>query len=403
MPEATPRDVLIVGGGPAGLSAALVLGRARRRVLLVDSGTPRNAVSRGVHGFLGHDGILPHELRRIGREQLQPLPGVELREGQVADAWREPDGSFCARLADGSRLSARKLLLANGLQEELPRLPGIEPLWGRAIFDCPYCDGFELCDRPLGVLGRGKPAAALALELTVWSRDLALLTNGPAELDPRMRNRLARHGVVLREERVARLEEGSEAMPVLVRFDGGEAPPLARAGLFLPPNARRGQPDLAARLGCAPEGRGPVRTGRQEATGVPGLYVAGDASRRLQFAVVAAAEGAMAGFAINTELLREDLRAREREAALPPRWRRGRGKEMPQMATGKTAEDRPLPRHDPGDAVPPGVPGTPPPSADRDPGDAVPKGVAPEEPPPPPSPDDQKVLEQLRHLPERRR
>jgi thioredoxin reductase len=294
-------DVIIVGGGPAGLTAALILGRCRRRVLLVDSGTPRNAVSPGVHGFLTRDGTLPSEMRRIGREQLHPYESVEVRDGEIVEA-RCHGGWFEVRECGGERFSSRKLLLATGLLDDIPDIPGFSEFYGRGVFNCPYCDGWENRDRPIAVYGPGERCVGLALEMTLWSRDMVLLTDGPAEISDENRERLDAQGIRIVEDKVARLE--GDGRLERIRFETAE--PLERAAIFLNYGEREGS-ELARMVGCELTDKGTVETHSYERTDVPGLYVAGDASRRVQFAIVAAGEGAMAAFAINNEMLKEDL------------------------------------------------------------------------------------------------
>jgi thioredoxin reductase len=296
-------DVIVVGAGPAGLSAALMLGRCRRRVLVCDAGRPRNAASRALHGFLSRDGIAPLELLRIGREELRQYDTVELREAVAVDA-ACVDGRFQVTLEGGERHAARKLLLATGVMDHVPDIEGLAPLYGRSVFHCPYCDAWEVRDRALAVYGRGAPALGLALELTLWSRDIILCTDGPAGIDRAGLDRLARNAVVVREERVARLA-GTDGRLEQVVFESGEA--IARQALFFT-TAQTQRSHLAVAMGCEFNDKGIVRTGPYETTRMRGLYVAGDASRAVQWAIVAAAEGAEAAFAINTDLLKEDLR-----------------------------------------------------------------------------------------------
>ncbi|SEO91880.1 Thioredoxin reductase [Methylobacterium sp. ap11] len=297
------RDVIIVGGGPAGLSAALILGRCRRRVLLIDAGHPRNAVTPHMHGFLGRDGRPPGDLRDEGRRELAAYDTVEIWDGRVADAVQAPDG-FQIVMDDQRRAKARRMILATGLRTDLPPIEGFSEFWGHGVHHCPYCDGYENRDRPLAVYGPGETGKGLALELTAWSRDLTLCTDGPCGLDAPGRERLVRHGVRIEERGIARLE-GEDGRFARIRLRDGQALDLGAlffvTGPCIPSR-------LVARLGCDLSGKGTVRTGEYEETNVPGLYVAGDASRRVQLAIVAAAEGAMAAFAINTELLREDTR-----------------------------------------------------------------------------------------------
>lgn len=295
-------DVAIVGAGPAGLSAALILGRCRRRVLICDHGSPRNAASRGLHGFLTRDGIEPGELLRIGRQQLEPYESVEFRQIEVVDAKRTSTG-FTLCLAGDTTVSCNKLLLATGVVDEVPQIDGIEALYGRSVFHCPYCDGWEMRERKLAVYGRGEGGLGLALELTLWTSDLILCTNGPAEISSEDKQRLQKHKIILREERIARLN-GSNGIMREIEFVNGER--LVRDGLFFSTGQHQ-RSHLARKLGCQFNDDRSVKTGDYETTNVPGLYVAGDASRLVQLAIVAAAEGAQAAFAINKELLKADL------------------------------------------------------------------------------------------------
>lgn len=296
-------DVVIVGGGPAGLSAALVLGRCSRRVLVCDDGHPRNEASRAMHGFLSRDGMPPAEFLRIARDQLAPYTTVELRDVTVTDA-RCDAGCFVTTLQGGESIRSRKLLIATGVRDNLPEIDGLPELYGRSVFHCPYCDGWEVRDQPLAVYGREEKGYGLALELTAWSRDILLCTDGPAGLEDEKRTRLERNGIALREDRVVRLE-GADGVLERIVFEHGA--PSARRALFFTTGQYQQSP-LATRLGCEFNDKGTVRTGKYETTHLPGLYVAGDASRAVQWVIVAASEGAEAAFAINTDLIKEDLR-----------------------------------------------------------------------------------------------
>ena len=289
-------DAIIVGGGPAGLSAALVLGRCRRRVLLCDGGKPRNAASGAMHGFLTRDGLPPTELLRLGREELQRY-GVECRPVSVSGASREGD-LFKVSLESGESLRCRKLLLATGVRDRLPKVEGTEQFYGRSIFHCPYCDGWEMNDQPIAVYGRGKPAAGLAHSLLTWSRDVVLCTDGPHRLNATDRARLAEQGIRLIAKRLARFEGTGDVLERIV-FADGEA--LARRCVFFNTGQYQ-QCDLALKFGCVFTSKGTVQTDRLQCTNIPGLYVAGDAARDVQFVIVAAAEGAKAAVAINTAL-----------------------------------------------------------------------------------------------------
>jgi thioredoxin reductase len=296
-------DVIIVGAGPAGLSAALILGRCRRSVLICDNGRPRNAASHALHGYLTRDGIDPREFRSIGRDELTQYDTIELCDVAAADARCQPDGRFQVTLADGTHLHSRKLLVATGVCDNLPEIPGIQDMYGRSVFHCPYCDGWEIRDQPIAIYGNGDRGVGLSLELTVWSHDLVLCTDGASEISEHDRARLARNGIAVREEQVKALE-GRDGILQRILFDAGE--PLARRAMFFTTGQFQ-RSELAVRLGCEFNDKGTVRTGKYESTHLSGLYVAGDASRAVQWVIVAAAEGAEAAFAINTDLIKEDL------------------------------------------------------------------------------------------------
>jgi thioredoxin reductase len=294
-------DVTIVGGGPAGLSAALILARACRTAIVFDAAHPRNAVVRHLHGLLSRDGMPPLELLRAAREDLTRYQTIQIEQVEVTSA-RCMNPGFEVTLATGRTCRSRKLLIATGIADNVPDIPGLRDLYGTSVFHCPFCDGWEVRGQPIAVYGHGARGHGLALEMLGWTHDLVLCTDGPADLDDAQRLDLARNGIVIREERVVRLE-GQKGVLACVHFEDGG--PLARRALFFT-NGQYQASSLALNLGCAFNDKGTVHTGRHESTTVSGLYVAGDASRDVQWVVIAAAEGAEAAYAMTLDMLAED-------------------------------------------------------------------------------------------------
>ena len=263
-------DAVIVGGGPAGLSAALVLGRARKRVLVVDDDRPANAVSEGVGGLLGHDRVKPADLRESGKRQLEEHANVELRHGAVGDVERIRDG-FVLTPTDGPPVRTHAIVLAHGLRYDPPPLPGIEALWGKSVFHCAFCDGWEVRDRPLALHASGPGAVRSALVLAAWSNDVVLCTDGAPDPGDGL---LAAAGVRVRTEPIARLA-GTDGRLQQIEFSHG--PAERRDALFV--NTRRDQPNgLAAALGCELTEAGTIVTDADGRTNVAGVYAAGDAA-----------------------------------------------------------------------------------------------------------------------------
>ena len=291
-------EVAIVGGGPAGLSAALMLGRCRRRVVVFDDGQPRNARSRAAYGYLTRDGAPPAVLRQTGREEVERY-GVQVREAHVADV-TGGDGAFVLHVADGEAVKASKLLLATGVVDRLPPIPGIESFFGRSVFHCPYCDAWEFQDLPLAAYAPGREGAELALGLLSWSAQVVLLLDGGALPPRRLTQDLARAGVRVRRGRIASLRGGEGRLEAVLLEDKTEEP--CRALFFHLGFEQRS--DLPQRLGVERTRKGAVRTGRFEESSVPGVWVVGDASRDVQWIAIAAAEGARAAFAIHRALSR---------------------------------------------------------------------------------------------------
>lgn len=297
-------DVIIVGGGPAGLSAALILGRACRSAILFDTGEPRNAVSAHMHGFLSREGISPLEFLRMGREDLKPYDSVRITTAEVTAA-RCLGDAFEVTVTGGARYRSRKLLVATGVSDNVPRVPGLDALYGTSVFHCPFCDAWEFRGQPIAVYGRGGHAHGLALELLGWTHDLVVCTDGPTHMTEEQRAELARHGITIRRDRVQELD-GHDGRLEQIIFNSGDS--LPRRALFFTTGQHQTSP-LARSLGCEFNDKGTVRTGRHESTNIRGLFVAGDASRDVQWVVVAAAEGAHAAFAMTQDLLAEDRRS----------------------------------------------------------------------------------------------
>jgi thioredoxin reductase len=302
--EAARFDVVIAGAGPAGLSAALVLGRARRTVLICDTDEPRSWASTEMHAFLTRDGFSPDRFRALGRAELRRYPSVRFRRAEVTHAKRAGRGFEVTVNGDETAL-CRKLLIATGLHDVLPPIEGIADYFGKTVFQCPYCDGWEMRDAPTAVYGRRRRGFELARAMTAWTSDIVLCSDGPSGLSGAQRAQLEANGIELIEDKIARLEGKRGRLSAIV-FRGGRS--LRRAALFfdLP---TRGQSTLGETLGCELSRHGRIRCGNYEATSVPGAFVAGNVIDDVQLAIVAAAEGARAAFGINRSLTREDFDA----------------------------------------------------------------------------------------------
>jgi thioredoxin reductase len=288
-------DCIVVGAGAAGLSAALVLGRARRRTLVVDAGEQSNLAAEGIGGLLGHDHRPPAAFYAAGREELAAYPAVTLRSGEVVDGERDDDG-FVLELAGGEREAARRVLLATGMEYRPPALPGIAERWGRSAFHCPFCHGWEVRDGRLGVLDRRTEAALL---LRAWSDDVTLFSDGPAEeLD---RDALHAAGVAVDERPVTAVRDPG---CTVVFADGGER----RCDALLVRTTLHQRSALAGRLGAEAAEPGPVVADAVAVdagfeTGVPGLYAAGDVSGHMPSVANAVAAGSTAAAMVVRDLM----------------------------------------------------------------------------------------------------
>jgi thioredoxin reductase len=298
------RDVVIVGGGPAGLSAALVLGRARQDVLVLDAGRPANRVARSIGGLLGHERS-PASLRRAGRRQLRKLPSVEVVEAEVLDLERDGAGvALTGACPEGvTRIRVRAVLLANGLRYDPPDIRGLAPLWGRSVFHCVFCDGWEVSDKPIALHARGPGAARLALLTREWSSDLLLCTDGPDGISAREREQLSAAGIRIRDEKIARLESRRRKLTRIV-FETG--PAEAREALFIRP--KRSQPHaLAERVGLELDDDGLIVADASGRTAVPAVYAAGDAAAAVRSIAIAIGSGARTATAMAADLIVDRL------------------------------------------------------------------------------------------------
>jgi thioredoxin reductase len=293
-------DAVIVGAGPAGLSAALVLGRARRRVLLCDAGSQRNAVAAEMHGFLSRDGMPPLELLAEASKQLLTYPTVETCREKVVQI-RSLAGGFGVEFADRS-VSARRIILATGMIEELPAIPGLRERWGQSIFSCPYCDGWEMRDRTIAIAGDGQDLVPLAQELFQWSRQLTICGLDCSQCSPEQRVWLRETGISTFASPIAALH-GDGALTV--QLEGGDSFPCDALFLCVPLVQHS---HLASELGCAMTSRGRIEVNADQQTSVPGIYSAGDATSHIHQVVTAAAGGTAAGISVNNDLCAEDVR-----------------------------------------------------------------------------------------------
>jgi thioredoxin reductase len=301
-------DCVVVGGGAAGLSAGLVLGRARRRTLLVDAGQQSNRAAHGIGGLLGHDGRAPGELYEAGRREIAAYPSVELRTGEVVAAERA-GGVFDLELSDGRREHTRTVLLATGVEYRPPALPGLAELWGRSVFHCPFCHGWEVRDQPLAVLVNGKRAVHPSLLLKAWSDDVVLLTGGPADLDDDTRSRLAAAHIPIDERPIAELASTNGELEAIVFTDGTR---LARSGLLVATTLHQ-RSQLVEQLGVGlgepgPAAASPIAVDALCRTTVPGVFAAGDdTSAQMTQVASAIALGSLAATSIVQSLLAKDV------------------------------------------------------------------------------------------------
>ncbi len=298
----TDFDVIVIGGGAAGLSAALVLSRARRSVLVIDGGAPRNAPAAHMHGFLSRDGLPPCELLAIGRKEVTGY-GATIHDGVVADVAPSGTTGFCVSLAAGDRFVARRLLVATGLRDELPDIPGLRERWARDVLHCPYCHGFEVRDQPLAVIGRSPDTVNYAQIIRQWSEDVVLVSPAGTVSDTH-RAQLTARNIDLVEGDVTRVQVKNDRMSGIEMDDGRFVP---CAAVFVPPRLTPNNGLLIA-LGCAIDENGWVATGPNGHAGVPGVWVAGNLANPRAQVITAAGEGSAAAIAINADLVDEDVR-----------------------------------------------------------------------------------------------
>jgi thioredoxin reductase len=311
-------DVAVIGGGPAGLSAGVALARALRSVVVIDAGGQRNLQAEGVHGFLTREGTSPGDLLAAGREELARYGGTAVT-GFVSSAMRNGDG-FVLSLDDGSICTARRLLIASGIKDELPALPGVAERWGRDVLYCPYCHGWEIRNQKVGVLASDAHAVLQALTFRQWSQEVTLLLNGELELSPGQSEQLAARNVQVVDGRVRGLVVQDDKLTGVTLEDGSGVP----LEVLVVSPATVSKANMLQALGLEPEGLedGPgsrLETDESGLTSCPGVWAAGNATDVSAQVMTAAAAGLKAAGAINADLVLEDTRRAVEAARVPVR------------------------------------------------------------------------------------
>ena len=291
-------DVVIVGGGAAGLSAALVLGRARRSVAVIDAGEPRNAPAAHMHGFLSRDGMRPAELLAAGRTEASAY-GVELLQDRVVAL--EP--GFTVEVASGRTLKARRILIATGVRDDLPAIDGVRERWGRDLLHCPYCHGWEVRDQPLGVLGTAAGSVQHAQLVRQWSDDVVFFVH-THDLEDGERDALEARGVDVVEGTVARLVVEDDRLTGVGLSDGRV---IARTAVFIRPVNLPHDDGLLARLGCETNEAGFIEVDATGRTSAAGVWAAGNVTDPRAQVITAAGAGSAAAIAINADLVDDDV------------------------------------------------------------------------------------------------
>jgi thioredoxin reductase len=299
VPTSETYDCIIIGGGPAGLTCAIFLGRYRLRVLLVDNSKPRNYASRGIHGFLGQHGIEPGELRRRGRAEAEEA-GVEICECTAEKITRV--GDVFEVITSTGKMRARRIALAYGVRDTLPDIPELERYYGASVFHCPDCDGYEITGKRVGVVGRGKGVAGLALKLLQWASEVTVFVHGhDRDFSSEETSKLLAETIAVKDERVIQLDGDGEHLKAAVLSTGER---VELEALFFSWGVERSC-DLAEQLGCKPEKDTPccLKVSDMKETSVEGVFAMGDIVPGSQLAITSAADGAIAAIAINKSLL----------------------------------------------------------------------------------------------------
>lgn len=298
-------DVVIAGGGPGGLNAALVLGRSLKKVLVIDEDKPRNSATLRSHGFLTRDGASPDEIREMAREQLKTYPNVTFIKDVVEDVERK-NGLFMVKTKNGKMASGRKMIFATGMKDHLPDIPGLDKVYGKTVFHCPYCDGWERQHDPIALFADGKALLPFVKLIFNWSKDLIVFSNGPAGITAEEKKQLMHYNIQLIETPIANLQSTDGQLENVVLQNGDS---IRRTGGFMASTGERQGSSLPARLGIRLNDQHEYVTGQHGQTEIKDLFIIGDAKNTFTSLVGAASQGYEAAVKINGDFAAENWAA----------------------------------------------------------------------------------------------